>query len=236
MNAFWTVWFLALLFLAACGGGHTAPNDAAGAGDTGAAADEGAAEETDDGAVPDDDIVQPRTHFNGEQPWFGVLPTGQRKCYDEEKEIPCPKIGDPFFGQDSQFNQWKTRAFTINGDGTVYDDATHITWQSNYASGLTWSEAYSYCSSLSLAGRTWRLPTPHELKSLINYEKLTGTPPNEMPAHPATAFPGDNLNDWFWATPRPYDPLTAWIIYFYDGYMDYTSRDNRYSVRCVATS
>jgi len=57
-----------------------------------------------------------------------------------------------------------------------------------------------------------------------------------VPAHPATDFPGDTLNDWFWATPRPYDPQTAWIVYFYDGYLDYTERDNRYSVRCVATS
>jgi len=157
MRTLWTVWCLAALFIAACSG-EKAQDDAAGLfGDSGAAADEEAGA---DGAVSDDDIVQPRMVFNGEQPWRGVLPTGQKRCYDNENEIPCPKKGAPFFGQDSQFNQWKTRAYTINGDGTVYDEATHLTWQSNYASGLTWSEAYSYCASLALAGKSWRLHPP----------------------------------------------------------------------------
>ena len=233
MKTLWFALFLAAAFVVACDGGKQGPTEDEVIGDADTATGEGPI----GGDIGTDaDAVQPQMRFNGEQTWFGVLPTGQRKCYDNEKTIPCPEKGASFFGQDSQFNQWKTRAFTVNGDGTVYDDATHITWQSGYASDLTWQEAYSYCSSLSLATKTWRLPSPHELKSLINYEKLEGTAPNEVPSHPATDFPGENLNDWFWATPRIQDAQTAWIIYLYDGYMDYTERSNRYSVRCVATT
>ena len=29
--------------------------------------------------------------------------TGQTKCYDNKKEIPCPKPGEPFYGQDGNY-------------------------------------------------------------------------------------------------------------------------------------
>ncbi len=52
----------------------------------------------------------------------------------------------------------------------------------------------------------------------------------------ATDFPADTPNDWFWASARAQDPETAWVVYFFDGYLEYTSRDNLYSVRCVAAN
>ena len=33
-----------------------------------------------------------------------VPDTGQTKCYDNTQEIPCPQSGDPFYGQDAQYN------------------------------------------------------------------------------------------------------------------------------------
>jgi hypothetical protein len=30
--------------------------------------------------------------------------SGQTKCYDNEKEIPCPNPGEPFYGQDGNYN------------------------------------------------------------------------------------------------------------------------------------
>ncbi|CAN2042411.1 exported hypothetical protein [Candidatus Magnetomoraceae bacterium gMMP-15] len=32
-----------------------------------------------------------------------VPDTGQTKCYDDKKEIPCPKPGQPFYGQDANY-------------------------------------------------------------------------------------------------------------------------------------
>jgi len=34
---------------------------------------------------------------------FPIPDTGQTKCYDNEKEIPCPKEGEPFYGQDANY-------------------------------------------------------------------------------------------------------------------------------------
>lgn len=224
MRTLWFVCFLAIAFAVSCDGDNQATKDIEVIGDE---------EPVIDGADADTADLQPS--FRGTQSWAGVLPTGQNKCYDLEKEINCPEPGEPLFGQDGQFGQWKTRSFTPNANGTVYDDVTHRTWQAGYSANLNWQEAFNYCASLPLAGKTWRLPNPHELKSLINYGKMTGVAPNEVPAHPATDFPGTTPLNWFWTSNRIQDTVTAWIIYFYDGYMDYTVRTNKYSVRCVAT-
>jgi len=35
----------------------------------------------------------------------GKIPdTGQTKCYDNTKEIPCPQPGEPFYGQDANYS------------------------------------------------------------------------------------------------------------------------------------
>jgi hypothetical protein len=164
----------------------------------------------------------------GVQRW-GLLATGQHQCFDNEKIIPCPMPGSPFFGQDGN-HQVGTRSYTVNeSDGTVLDDVTGITWQRSHMSGLKWAEAQNYCDNLSLAGHKWRIPTTHEIKSLVDY----GT---NHPAINETAFPG-TPSSWFWASPvrepNPDAALLAWIVSFVDGYVEYTARSNTYNVRCV---
>ncbi len=37
--------------------------------------------------------------------WAALVPdTGQSKCYNATVEIPCPSSGQPFYGQDAQYN------------------------------------------------------------------------------------------------------------------------------------
>ena len=65
----------------------------------------------------------------------GAVCTGQTKCYDMEKEIPCPKEGEPFYGQDAQYAEMGKcipRSYTIKkyDDGeTVIDNNTGLEWQ-----------------------------------------------------------------------------------------------------------
>ena len=50
---------------------------------------------------------------------FSLWPdTGQTKCYDDSGEIPCPAPGEPFFGQDAQY-QGPPRSYTKLGYGGV---------------------------------------------------------------------------------------------------------------------
>ena len=55
-----------------------------------------------------------------------------------------------------------------NGDGTVTDRTTGLTWQKTQpAVMMSWENALVYAETLSLAGRTdWRLPNIKELQSL----------------------------------------------------------------------
>ena len=51
------------------------------------------------------------------------------KCYDNRGEIPPPKPGQPFYGQDAQFKNHPA-SFTLSADGrTVRDNVTGLTWQ-----------------------------------------------------------------------------------------------------------
>ena len=62
-----------------------------------------------------------------------------------------------------------------NGDGTVTDNATGLMWsQSDADYAMDWEEALAYAQESELAGYDdWRLPTPKELQSLVEYGKAT---------------------------------------------------------------
>lgn len=75
--------------------------------------------------------------------------------------------------------------FTDNGNGTLTDKFTGLVWQKcisgqtwssgNCSSGTettkNWTDAFSECSSLTLGGKTWRLPNINELKSIMDMTK-----------------------------------------------------------------
>lgn len=161
-----------------------------------------------------------------------MISTGQNKCYDNYGEISCPEIGEKEYPQSGAVS-YGTRIYTSGGDGTVKDDVTGLTWQAGYMDEKTWYEAKNYCDSLTLAGKRWRLPLTHELRSLVNYSVVD-------PSIDISAFP-DTPSDWFWSSKHVnYDTINggtqtvaSWIISFIDGSVEYTARDNKYSVRCV---
>ncbi len=106
---------------------------------------------------------------------YRIVATGQTNCYNTTNQIAAPAAGQPFYGQDAQFRNTPF-SFTDNGDGTVTDNNTGLTWQQTPSSSrVTWSEAVSYCDSLVLGGQSdWRMPTLKELYSISDFS--TGWP------------------------------------------------------------
>lgn len=142
----------------------------------------------------------------------GRLPvTGHTRCYDNARGIPCPHPGEPFYGQDANFIG-EPMSFTDNGDGTVTDQRTGLTWQKQ-DDGVTrnWTTSVTYCEDLSLAGHDdWRLPTKKELISIMDYGRAN-------PAIDPAYFP-DTKQGWYWtSTLRAVDSYYAWSVFSANG-------------------
>jgi Protein of unknown function (DUF1566) len=106
------------------------------------------------------------TTMNGNATMFGVnFADGRIKGYPTDKLFFVLYVrGNTSYGQNN---------FLDNGNGTVTDNATGLTWmQSNSGSGMDWESALSYCETLDYAGSTdWRLPNVKELQSIVDYNR-----------------------------------------------------------------
>src|SRR6185312_11729216 len=91
-------------------------------------------------------------------------------------------------------------SYTDNGDGTVTDNVTKLVWQKAVTSSqaFAWCDAINYCATLTLAGRTWRLPTRIELLSLVDFTRGN-------PAIDTTAFPGLPGGKYHWTS-------SPWVV------------------------
>jgi len=132
---------------------------------------------------------------------YGAVCTGQTKCYDMEKEIPCPKDGEPFYGQDAQYakaGKCEPINYTIkqyNNGETVIDNNSGLEWQKKvipvrYGS---FDSASTYCESyFGIGGHSdWRLPKPSEQMTIIDSGRYN-------PAINETYFP-DTLPEFFYS-------------------------------------
>ena len=101
---------------------------------------------------------------------YAIVDTGQDRCYGHRGEIPYPKKGAAFYGQDAQY-EGNTPAYRDNGDGTIADLNTGLMWQKTPDfRKRTATDAEAYARSLALAGhRDWRVPTIKELFSLADF-------------------------------------------------------------------
>jgi hypothetical protein len=81
--------------------------------------------------------------------------------------------------------------YTANGDGTVTDNVTKLTWQEPLRTAasqtLNFSSAQAYCASLTLGGHGgWRLPSQIELLSLVDFGIASPAPMIDAAAFPNT--------------------------------------------------
>jgi hypothetical protein len=106
---------------------------------------------------------------------YKVVDSGQSYCYNDTVSIPCPPAGEAGYGQDAQY-AGNLPLFTDNGDGTVTDMNTSLTWVKDPGAKMTYDQAVSGASALRLGGFSdWRLPTIQELYSLINFSGVDPT-------------------------------------------------------------
>jgi hypothetical protein len=122
--------------------------------------------------------------------------TGQTVCYDAAgSSISCTGTG-----QDGEIQAGLAFDYTDNGDGTVTDNNTGLTWQQGYStSTMTWSAAATSCANndANLPGTGWRLPNIKELFTLVDFT-VSGVAKIDL-----TAFPGTPASDFWSATTYP---------------------------------
>lgn len=107
---------------------------------------------------------------------YPIVSTNQKLCYGDSGLIDCPSEGQDFYGQDATYSTGSDPSYTNNGDGTITDNVTGLIWAQDQSSQtMPWSQASSYCESLTTGGYDdWRMPTLKELWSIRDFS--TGWP------------------------------------------------------------
>lgn len=118
------------------------------------------------------------TTMNGDETMFGVnfadgrikgYPTGLMPGQSEDKGYFVLYVrGNSNYGEND---------FVDNGDGTISDLATGLTWmQSDSGTGMNWETALNYCESLDHGNYDdWRLPDIKEMQSIVDYTRSPDT-------------------------------------------------------------
>lgn len=146
---------------------------------------------------------------------YPIVDTGQVRCYSDKTEIEYPKGGQPFFGQDAEYNGLQP-SYRDNGDGTVTDLNTGLMWQADPGKKRTYAEIVAGVKKCRTGGYDdWRLPTIKELYSLIQFAGTDVDPQGGQGGTPfidANVFrfsygkeeDGDRIIDSQWATSTIY--------------------------------
>ncbi|MHC5066997.1 MAG: Lcl C-terminal domain-containing protein, partial [Planctomycetota bacterium] len=117
------------------------------------------------------------TTMHGNRTMFGVnFADGRIKGYPIGRGGPRgEKSYYAFYVRDNP--AYGTTRLRDNGDGTVTDDASGLTWmRADSGHGMDWPTALAYAENLDLAGHDdWRLPTAKELLTIVDYSRSPDT-------------------------------------------------------------
>lgn len=182
------------------------------------------------------------------------LKTGQAECFSGSSTAP---IACPGTGRDGEFQAGLDRVHVDNGDGTISDLKTGLTWEKLSWDGsihdrlnqYSWQDAYALkiaaLNTIAFAGHTdWRLPNVNELQTILHYGT---TYPMVAPAfHTGCAAGCTTLtcscgwnsgyggSERYWtSTTFAQAPFYVWTVAAYDGSVDYTARNEVRHVRAV---
>jgi len=179
----------------------------------------------------------------------GQVPaTGQTTCWDSAGAvIPCAGTG-----QDGDIQAGAKLRYKDNGDGTITDKNTNLTWEKLSADGSIHdrSNSYSWADALAVhvaglnkanfAGHNdWRLPNVKELQSIVNYQNFAPSVSsafNNNCVAGATVLTGScTVGNGYWSsTTYTYAPAGAWFINFIDGDVNVGSKSSFFiQVRAV---
>jgi hypothetical protein len=135
-----------------------------------------------------------------------------------------------------------TGRFTVLSDFgglAVRDNETGLVWeQSPLTTSHPWDfsagrfvSALAQCADRTTGGRKgWRLPSIHELASLLDPANSNGILPSLPPGHPFTNVqPGS-----YWsATTYAPNPANAWFVKFYNGTVSDDAKTTSFPAWCV---
>ncbi len=173
--------------------------------------------------------------------------TGQTTCWDSSGNvIPCAGTG-----QDGDIQAGKTLRYKDNGNGTITDKITGLIWEKksdddsihDMNTFYTWTEAFEIhvatLNDMNFAKRhDWRLPNAKELQTIVDYEN---TDPAVDPAFNNGCIPGATVLTGsctpafgYWSSSTyGFNPTSAWLVFFYDGFAYASDKDNGAIVRAV---
>ncbi len=181
----------------------------------------------------------------------GPIPdTGQAKCYSNNSEIPCPAPGEPFYGQDGnyQINPPSYTKLDANGNG-LPDDATEWVMVRDNVTGLIWEvktddssihdkdDTYNwedaddiFVEQLNLQKfggfQDWRMPEVKELASIISMGR-------NGPAVDTSFFPKVQSSQYWSSTVGAYNGNSSWYVNFSAGVSLPVHQMDRHYVRAV---
>ena len=177
-----------------------------------------------------------------------VLKTGQAGCSDANGTgISCTGTG-----QDGELQKGLVRSYTDNGDGTITDNQTGLTWEKksrdssihDWGNVYTWTDAVGVfiagLNTANFAGHNdWRLPNRFELDSLFD---LGTQNPSVAPALDTSCVASCMVTScsctaststyWSSTTMLPF-PNQAWVVFFMSGGDNFDLKTNSNLVRAV---
>jgi hypothetical protein len=125
-----------------------------------------------------------------------------------------------------------TDQFTKNGDGTVTDKKTALTWM-RCSLGQTWNagctgdaSVHNWRGALKAGKGDWRLPNIKELKSITEQACYS-------PAINANIFPDTQEGSYWSSSPDAQQHTYAWYVYFGHGAVLNEVMSDNYYVRLV---
>lgn len=133
-----------------------------------------------DNAQPDEDthVAEDLLCNQGELCW-DIVPTQQKRCFNETGTTKCDEITSEYYGQDGLYADTSNRGFENIKIGERYfvvDNRTELLWYKTASEKeLNHQEAQEFCQVLNnnmVAEKTnWRLPYFHEMVSIVNFDE-----------------------------------------------------------------